>query len=236
MSVRLQKLLADAGVASRRASEAIITEGRVTVNGELVRLLGTKVDPDRDQVAVDGVRVRARKKIYAVLNKPRGFVCTRSDEQGRRTVMDLLPAEWAHVHPVGRLDRDTEGLLFLTNDGEFSLKITHPRHGLVKKYVATLPGRVDPGIFAIFQRGVLDQGERLRARGGRVIESSNTRSTVELELTEGRNREVRRLFASQGLEVQTLRRVQIGRIRLGELPAGKWRTLTAAEIKSLLGA
>src|SRR5689334_25314443 len=130
--VRLQKYLAEAGVASRRASEQIITEGRVAVNGKLVRELGTKVDPKHDRVVVDGQLVKPRRKIYIAFNKPRGVMSTRKDTEDRQTIHDLLPAEWRHLYSVGRLDRDSEGLIFLTNDGEFSLHLSHPRYGVTK--------------------------------------------------------------------------------------------------------
>jgi 23S rRNA pseudouridine2605 synthase len=232
--VRLQKFLADAGVASRRASEEIILAGRVEVNGRRVHELGGKVDPAHDRVTLDGVRLRPKRKLYVALNKPRGYICSRRDERERRTLGDLLPREWNNLYPVGRLDYDSEGLIFLTNDGEFSLRLTHPRYGVRKKYVATVSGRVEPEMLNRFTRGVTEGGERLKAEKARLLSANNTASVVELELGEGRNREVRRLFASQGLEVSRLVRTQIGKIKLGELPGGKWRTLTEAEIKSLL--
>jgi 23S rRNA pseudouridine2605 synthase len=232
--VRLQKFLAEAGVASRRASEQIILAGRVEVNGRAVRELGTKVDPARDRVTCDGAQVRPKRKMYVALNKPRGYICTRKDELARHTVGELLPREWDNLSPVGRLDCDSEGLIFLTNDGEFSLRLTHPRYGVRKKYVATVEGRVEPAMLKRFTSGVSHEGEQLRAEKARLISANNSTSVVELELGEGRNREVRRLFESQGLVVSRLVRTQIGKIKLGELPSSKWRTLTATEIKSLL--
>jgi len=232
--VRLQKFLADAGVASRRASEEIIRLGRVQINGHTVSELGSKVDPLHDRVTVDGQPVKARKKIYIVLHKPRGTVCSKKDEHARPTIYQLLPLEWAHLNSVGRLDYNTEGLLFLTNDGDFSLRLTHPRYGVHKKYVAVIEGNVGAEIIAVFRRGVWHQGEKLKIESGRVLSTSKAQSVVELDLAEGKNREVRRLFESQGLTVKRLQRVQVGKIKLGELRIGKWRTLTDAEIKSLL--
>jgi 23S rRNA pseudouridine2605 synthase len=232
--VRLQKFLAEGGVASRRASEQMILAGRVAVNGRAVRELGSKVDPARDRVTCDGAPVRPKRKLYVALNKPRGYVCTRRDELKRRTVGELLPREWSNLYPVGRLDYDSEGLLFLTNDGEFSLRLTHPRYGVRKKYLVTVAGRVQPEMLNRFIRGVSHEGERLRVEKARLLSANNSSSVVELELGEGRNREVRRLFESEGLAVDRLVRTQIGRIKLGELPSRKWRTLTEAEIKSLL--
>ncbi|HKP38259.1 MAG TPA: pseudouridine synthase [Pyrinomonadaceae bacterium] len=233
--MRLQKYLAEAGIASRRASEQIIVEGRVTVNGTVVRELGTKVDPRQDRVTVDGTPVKAKRKIYVALNKPRGVVCSRNDPSGRQTIGELLPAEWRHLYSVGRLDRDSEGLLFLTNDGEFSLRLTHPRYGVAKKYIVTLEGRVEPNVLDKLRVGVFDQGERLKAQKARMISASNKQSVLELELLEGKYREIRRMCDLLGLKVLRLQRVQIGKIKLGELKVGRWRTLTDGEIISLLG-
>jgi 23S rRNA pseudouridine2605 synthase len=235
VKVRLQKFLAEAGVASRRAGEKIILEGRVEVNGRAVRELGAKVDAG-DRVTLDGRPVRMKRKLYVALNKPRGYICSRSDELGRQTVGSLLPGEWSNLYPVGRLDRESEGLIFLTNDGDFSLRLTHPRYGVRKKYVATVTGRASPETAGKLTRGVQDAGDFLKAERARVLSANNSNSVVELELAEGRNREVRRMFASQGLEINRLVRTQIGKIKLGELPSGKWRTLTEPEIKSLLSS
>jgi pseudouridine synthase len=234
LNVRLQKYLAEAGIASRRASEKIITEGRVSVNGHVVSTLGAKVDPGRDKVLVDGQPLRIKRKLYLAVNKPTGYVCTRKDELGRKTVGDLLPKEWDNLYTVGRLDADSEGLIFMTNDGEFSLHLTHPRYGVRKKYVAVVTGRVESFVVKKFTDGVIYEGEKLKAEKAKVVSANNSNSVVELELAEGKNREVRRLFESQGLEVNRLARIQIGKIKLAELPVGKWRSLTEAEIKSLL--
>jgi len=231
---RLQKFLAEAGLASRRAGEQIILAGRVAVNGQVIRQLGAKVDPDHDKVTVDDQPVRAKRKVYLALNKPRGLVCSRKDELDRPTIYELLPKEWGHLHSVGRLDFNSEGLLFLTNDGEFSLHLTHPRYGVHKKYVAMVEGRVDLEMLRRFTRGLVYEGEKFKAEKARIVSSSHSQSIVELELAEGKYREVRRLFESQGRTVKRLQRIQVGKIKLGELRPGKWRTLTAAEIKSLL--
>jgi 23S rRNA pseudouridine2605 synthase len=232
--VRLQKFLADAGVASRRASEQFIREGRVSVNGEPVTELGKKVDPLHERVEVDGKPIRPKRKIYLALNKPRGLVCSKNDELGRATIYGLLPKEWGHLHSVGRLDFNSEGLLFLTNDGELSLRLTHPRYGIKKKYIATVDGRVDDEMLRVFERGIFSEGEKLKAEKARIISASRSQSVVELELAEGKYREVRRMFESQARTVKKLQRIQIGKIKLGELKPGKWRTLTEPEIKSLL--
>jgi pseudouridine synthase len=232
--VRLQKFLADAGVASRRSGEKMILDGRVAVNGNTVQELGTKVDPLHDHVSVDGKSVRVKKKLYVALNKPRGLVCSRNDELQRPTIYELLPKEWGHLHTVGRLDYNTEGLIFLTNDGEFSLRLTHPRYRVRKKYIATVEARVEDDLLGQFRQGVWHQGEKLKAEKARLVSGGQKLSVVELELSEGKNREVRRLFESQGMTVKRLERISIGKIKLGELRPGKWRTLTEPEIKSLL--
>ena len=232
--VRLQKFLADAGIASRRASEQIIAQGRVSVNGQPVAGPGVKVDPLHDEISVDGKSVRAKRKTYIALNKPRGLVCSRNDELGRPTIFDLLPKEWRHLHSVGRLDFNSEGLIFLTNDGELSLHLTHPRYGVRKKYVVTVDGRLDRELLRTLERGVFSEGEKLKAEKARLISGSNSQSVVELELAEGKYREVRRMFEMLGRTVKRLQRVQIGKIKLGELKIGKWRSLTESEIKSLL--
>jgi len=232
--IRLQKFLAEAGLASRRAGEKLILEGRVEVNGKTVRELGTRVDPLHDRVTLDGKPAQAKRKIYIALNKTRGLVCSRNDELGRPTIYDLLPREWAHLHSVGRLDFNSEGLIFLTNDGDFSLRLTHPRYGVRKTYIATVDGEVDGDMLAKFTRGVTFEGEKFKAEKTRLIASGGGQSVVELVLAEGKYREVRRLFDSQARTVTKLVRVQIGKIKLAELKPGKWRTLTEAEIKSLL--
>ena len=233
--VRLQKFLADAAVASRRAGEQFILDGRVEVNGQIVRLLGTKIDPAHDEVMVDGKAIRAKRKLYVALHKPRGCVCSHKDELNRPSIYQLLPKEWQQtVSSVGRLDYNSEGLLFLTNDGQFALRLTHPRYGVRKKYTATVDGPVEQELLEKFTRGVYHDGEKLRAEKAFLVSASKSQSVVELELSEGKNREVRRLFESQSLAVKRLQRTQIGKIKLGELKPGRWRTLTDVEIKTLL--
>jgi 23S rRNA pseudouridine2605 synthase len=232
--LRLQKFLADAGVASRRASEQIISEGRVTVNGQTVTTLGTRIDPAHDRVLVDGRPVKAKRKLYIALNKPPRYICTRSIEDDRPKIGDLLPKEWDNLFSVGRLDFLSEGLIFLTNDGDFALKLTHPRYGIIKTYVVTVDGKVENATMELFLKGVRHEGEMLKAQKAKIISATKSSSVVELELAEGKNREVRRMFESQNLAVRKLQRTRIGKIKLGELPLGKWRALTEPEIKSLL--
>lgn len=232
--VRLQKVLAQAGIASRRASERIIAAGRVRVNGAVVKEMGTKVEPGRDVVSVDEREVGRKSRRYIALHKPRGYICSRAADEDRQRIGDLLPKEWSDLFSVGRLDYQSEGLIFLTNDGDFCLKLTHPRYRIPKVYVAKIQGRVQPETVRKFTQGILSAGEKLQAARARLISANNTSSTVELELTEGKNREVRRLFEAENLTVERLQRVRIGPVKLGELPVGKWRALTEPEIKSLL--
>lgn len=233
MQVRLQKLLADAGIASRRASETFIAEGRVTVNGRKVTELGTKVDPDADHISVDGRPVKAKRKLYLAVHKPRGCICSRNDPENRPTLGELLPKEWNNLYSVGRLDFLSEGLIFFTNDGDFALKLTHPRYGIRKKYLATIKSEVTQEMASQMMKGIFHEGENLRAEKVRILKATGSGSVVELTLAEGKNREVRRLFEAQGLMVDKLQRTQIGPIKLGELPKGKWRSLSASEIKNL---
>lgn len=232
--VRLQKFVAEAGVASRRAAEGLIAEGRIAVNGRTVTTPGTKVDPEHDEVTLDGDPVRARKRLYVALHKPPGYLCTRNDPEQRRVVAELIPREWSHLHSVGRLDRASEGLLLLTNDGEFTLKLSHPRYGVRKIYFVIVAGLVTGEAVGRMTRGVRDGADFLKAQRARIHSANNTRSTLEIELTEGKNREVRRLLAACGFDVERLIRTAIGPLKLGDLPSGKWRSLTDGEIKSLL--
>jgi len=234
-TLRLQKVQAEAGVASRRGAEEVIRSGRVTVNGRVVTELGTRVDSVADELRVDGRPIRARRKVYLALNKPGDVVCTRKDERNRRTVLGRLEPEWARtLYSVGRLDKETEGLLLLTNDGEFCLRVTHPRYGVIKHYVVTVEGLATPALARRLTHGVVDRGEPLRARQACLLTANQSRSVLALELTEGRNREVRRLLQALGFRVEHLRRVRIGPVCLGELPLGRWRALTPAEVKALL--
>jgi 23S rRNA pseudouridine2605 synthase len=234
MQVRLQKFMAEAGVASRRACEQMIRAGKVTVNGSLASVLGTKVDPLHDRVCVDGIRLKAKRKLYLAVHKPRGVVCSRSDSPQRQIINDLLPREWKNVYTVGRLDRESEGLILMTNDGEFCLRVSHPRYGIRKTYQVTVEGRVGVELLRQLEKGVRSGGDLLQVNQTRLLKSNNSHSVLELELSEGKNREIRRLLEAFGFAVDRLVRIRVGSIRLGELPPGRWRTLTESEIKSLL--
>lgn len=232
MQERLQKILSAAGVCSRRASEAYLMAGRVTVNGAVAQL-GQQADPEHDDIRVDGVRLNTRPElVYYMLNKPRGYVTTVSDEQGRRTVMDLMTGVSERVYPVGRLDRDSEGLLLLTNDGALTQRLLHPRHEVSKEYRVTVSGPVD---------GAAERLCRVRDVGGlpirpaqvRVLTQTGDRAELSVTIHEGRNRQIRRMCAQCGLEVLRLRRVREHSLLLGDLPSGKWRPLTAEELEAL---
>jgi 23S rRNA pseudouridine2605 synthase len=232
---RLQKVLAAAGVASRRASEELIAAGRVTVNGEVAEL-GAKCDPSQDVVALDGERINVDPdRVYVLLNKPRGVVTTADDPHGRPTVVDLVQLP-QRLFPVGRLDQDTEGLLLLTNDGELTHRLLHPSYEVERTYVALVPGPVRKRALAQLREGVELEDGPARVQRIRVLEEERSKALVELVMTEGRKREVRRLFAAIGLTVERLARVAYGGVELGELRQGKWRFLTQAEISSLHAA
>ena len=235
--VRLQKLLAQAGLGSRRACEELISGGRVAVDGEVMTRLGTKVDPATAVIRVDGVRVTpASAQVYLALNKPVGVVSAMREPSGRPCVGDLLGDQRVRLFHVGRLDADTEGLLLLTNDGEFAHRVAHPSFVVAKTYVAEVTGRVRPQLAARLRAGVQLEDGPATADRVRLLESSATRSLLEIELHEGRNRIVRRLLASVGHPVQRLCRTAVGPVRLAGLPSGGIRDLTPVELGALLDA
>jgi 23S rRNA pseudouridine2605 synthase len=234
---RLQKILSQAGVASRRASEQLMLEGRVAVNGVTVRELGSKADPAHDDIRVDGRRIKVvQQHRYILLNKPRGYVTTRSDPQRRPTVIDLLHGVREYIYPVGRLDFDSEGLLLLTNDGDLAARLTHPRHGVARVYEARVLGIPDAHDIDRLARGVTIDGRptgpaqvALRPGGRR----GDDRATLIITIREGRNRQVRKMCDAIGHPVTHLKRVAIGPIRDAKLQVGRWRDLTAAEVEKL---
>jgi 23S rRNA pseudouridine2605 synthase len=233
--VRLQKVLANAGVASRRVSEQLIAEGRVRVNGAVVSELGSRIDPDNDLVDVDGVAVQLdTTKRYVMLNKPTGVVSTMKDEHGRPDLRRFT-ADWPErLYNVGRLDADTSGLLVLTNDGELAHVLAHPSFGVTKVYVAKVDGRVAPQAIARLTRGVELEDGPIAADRARLLDASGSTSLVELTLHSGRNRIVRRMMAEVGHPVVELVRRQFGPLHLGPLPAGRARELTKVERGALL--
>jgi 23S rRNA pseudouridine2605 synthase len=229
---RLQKILARAGFASRRGAEQLMLEGRVTRNGEAVRKLGTKADPERDDIRVDGVRVKApRGHVYLVLNKPKGVVSTRNDPERRQTVMDLVPAV-AGLFPVGRLDVTSEGLILLTNDGAFAERVAHPRYEVPRVYHAQVHRVPDAAALERLRQGVTVDGEFMAVDRARVIDSDNN-AWVELTLHEGKRHEVKRLLEAVGHPVSKLRRVAIGPVTSRGLEPGEFRALLPEEVEGL---
>ena len=235
---RLQKILSAAGVASRRLSEELIAQGRVSVNGKTVTELGTKADPSVDEIKVDGRRIKTeQKRRYILLNKPRGYITTRSDPQGRPTVMDLMKGVREYVYPVGRLDYDSEGLLILTNDGDLAARLTHPRHEVDKVYEARVKGVPDEHALDRLARGVTIDGRRTAPAKVRASEpfakGSGEQTIVEMSIHEGRQRQVRQMFDAVGHPVVRLKRVRIGPIEDPDIPPGHWRELTPQEVAKL---
>jgi 23S rRNA pseudouridine2605 synthase len=230
---RLQKILSQAGVASRRASEQLMLDGRVSVNGKTVLELGTKADASRDDIRVDGRRIKIPDRhLYLLVNKPRGYVTTRSDPQKRPTVLDLLAGVTDYVYPVGRLDFDSEGLLILTNDGDLAAKLTHPRHGVARVYEASVLGVPDEHDVRRLAKGVTIDGQRTGPAEVTAIGPSRLRITVH----EGRNRQVRKMCDAIGHPVTELRRIAIGPLRDNRLKLGAWRVLTTHEVERLRAA
>jgi 23S rRNA pseudouridine2605 synthase len=231
---RLQKILSRAGFASRRGAEKVMAEGRLTVNGRVVKELGTKADPERDDVRVDGVRVRPfAAPVYLVLFKPKGVVTTRHDPQGRPTVMDLVPRV-AGLFPVGRLDVTTEGLILLTNDGAFAERVAHPRYEVPRVYHAKVHRVPSTETLARLRRGVRVDGERMAVDRVRVLEQDQN-AWVEVTLHEGKHHEIKRLFEAVGHPVSKLKRVALGALTLRGLKPGQFRALTPHEVRSLAG-
>jgi len=233
--VRLQKLLATSGVASRRKCEELMLAGEVEVDGEIVTRLGTKVDPTTAVIRVSGKRLPpVSPNVYLVLNKPRGVVSTMSDPEGRPTLTDYVADRPERLFHVGRLDTDTDGLILLTNDGDFAQRLAHPSYEVEKTYVAEVAGAVDKGTVRTLLAGVTLEDGPVDVRRARVVSSTSERGIVELVIHEGRNRIVRRLLAEIGHPVQHLTRTAIGPVRIGNLRRGTLRELSADEVGSLL--
>lgn len=232
-TIRLQKHLSECGVASRRRAEELIENGAVRVNGRVARL-GDKVDPKRDKVTVRGKRVVAvREKVYIMLHKPRGYVTTVSDELGRKCVTDLVQDAGVRLFPVGRLDRDSEGLLFMTNDGAFANELTHPSKHVNKTYRVTVAGEVTEDLLERLRGGIVLDGRPTLPCDAFVIDRRADRTVLGFILREGRNRQIRRMCEAVGLEVLRLKRTEIAGVKLGMLPQGKWRPLNERELARL---
>ena len=232
MAERLQKLIAQAGLTSRRGAEELIRAGRVRVNGALA-VLGQTANPDSDEILVDGVPLSTQEKmVYIMLNKPRGYVTTASDEKGRKTVLELVTDVGERVWPVGRLDMFSQGLLLLTNDGNLTERLTHPSHGAEKVYQVRVTGNVDEALQVLRAPMELD-GRLLKPCRIRLLRRGEDSALLLFVITEGRNRQIRRMCNAAGLQVVRLRRIAEAGLKLGDLPEGKWRFLTPQEVESL---
>jgi pseudouridine synthase len=235
--MRLQKVLAAAGLGSRRHCEELIGEGRVEVDGEIVRRYGARVDPNRQIIKVDGKRIPASQDlVYLALNKPAGVLTTMSDDRGRRTISDLLGDQAERLYHVGRLDYETEGLMLLTNDGELAHRLMHPRHGVPKTYLADVPGPIPKDLGRRLMTGIELEDGVASADKFRVVQRAGARALVEITLHEGRKHIVRRLLAAAGHPVSRLVRTRVGPVALGDLRPGTSRPLTVAEVGDLYAA
>lgn len=231
---RIQKILAKAGIASRREAESMILEGRVAVNGQVVSMLGVKADPSVDHIRVDGKRLGGPEpKVVVLLNKPKGYVTTVRDPQGRPTVMDLLKHVKWRVYPVGRLDYDAEGLVLMTNDGDLAYRLSHPRFSVRRTYLAKVSGSPDMKGLTQLKKGVRLEDGAAKASSVFVLRQKEANSWIRIVVTEGRNHLVKRMFAAIGHPVLKLKRVEFGPFALGDLSVGQFRHLTAEERKDL---
>lgn len=234
--IRLQKYMADCGIASRRKSEELIASGKVKVNGKIASI-GDKVDPKKDKVSVEGQAVRAETEFrYIMLNKPRGFITTMSDERGRKCVAELVSDVGVRVFPVGRLDKDSEGLLLLTNDGEFANNLTHPSKHVPKTYRVTVRPAINEEILNHLMTGIMIDGRTTLPAQVKVLTQEPDRVVLEIVICEGRNRQIRKMCEAEGLTVARLKRTAVGPVKLGMLKQGAWRDLTPQELKSLRNA
>ena len=236
--VRLQKILADNAIASRRKAEDLIRNGSVKVNGKIATI-GDKADPTKDKIFVNGRKITAgssKNKYYIMLHKPRGYITTMKDEMGRKCVAELVRDFPARVYPVGRLDRESEGLLLMTNDGEFANKVTHPAQHVYKVYRVTVRPSIDDEQVTQLRNGMVIEGRKTAPAEVRIVQREEGRVVLEIILREGRNRQIRKMCEALGLDVARLKRIAIGQVKLGMLPQGKWRELSADEIRRLTAA
>ena len=234
MEERLQKILAKAGIASRRGAEELIRQGKVTVDGKVVTEMGYRLDPAEHKIAFEGKQISAEEeKIYLLLNKPQGYVTTLKDPQGRPIVTALLKEIKARVFPVGRLDFDTEGALILTNDGDFTQRILHPSFEIKRTYLATVAGHPSPKALHQLEEGIELEGKKTWPAKVRVVKKNKTSTTIETTIHEGRKRQVRKMFQAIGHRVLHLKRIAYGNLKLGALPTGEYRVLTPPEINQI---
>lgn len=231
MEVRLQKFLADCGIASRRKSEEIILSGRVEVDGVIVDTLGTKIDPDINKITVNGRTVKNIQNFrYILLHKPEGFITTAKEQFDRPSVLDLIEDCTERIYPVGRLDFDTSGLLLLTNDGDLTFKLTHPKHDIEKTYIARIVGVINNDAIESLKTGVYIDGYKTSPARVEILKRYENNTSVKIVIKEGKNRQVRKMFSAVGHEVVSLKRIATGNLTLGELKRGEYRDLTEDEI------
>lgn len=232
-SIRLQVALSHAGVASRRKVVSIIEEGRVSVGGKVIREKGYPVNPDKDEILVDGRKIKIRRKIYILLNKPKGMITSRYDPEGRKTVFNILPPEFSDLHPVGRLDRDTTGLLLLTNDGSLTYRLTHPKFEIRKKYRVVCKGRLTAKAKQRLERGMAIEGRRTSRAKVETVSAKRDTTELFIEIHEGRKRQIRKMFLFLRHPIKKLERVAYEFLNLGSLKSGEFRYLGINEVKQL---
>ncbi len=234
MIIRLNKFLSNAGVASRREADKLIVEGRIAVNNEVIQTLGAKIDDEKDIVTIDGKRIKSKDQFqYLIMNKPTGYLVTLKDPLQRPTVLDLIPNLKSRVFPVGRLDFDSEGLLLLTNDGELANRLMHPRYGIKKVYLVNVKNVPERSRLQILEKGIRIDGKKTAPAKVTLLKPGSKSALIRIELTEGRKREVRRMFEAIGHPVRDLKRIQFAELNLKNLKRGHWRYLTSNEVSNL---
>ncbi len=233
--MRLNKFLSNSGVASRRKSDELISQGKVFVNGKVVSELGLQINEKKDKVMVEGKQIKLPSSfVYIKLNKPKGYACTTADEKGRKTIYELIDTD-ERLFSIGRLDYDTEGLILLTNDGDFANKVAHPKYAIEKEYRVTIEGQIKESELAVLRKGVVVDGERMPSAKVEFLSEDDKFTKLSVVIDEGQNRQIRRMFEAIGKSIRLLKRVRIGQVRLGGLKRGDYRDLTEDELNSLVG-
>ena len=233
--MRLNKFLSNSGVASRRKSDELISQGKVFVNGKVVTELGLQINEKKDKVMVEGKQIKLPSSfVYIKLNKPKGYACTAHDEKGRKTIYELIDTD-ERLFSIGRLDYDTEGLILLTNDGDYANKVAHPKYAIEKEYRVTIEGQIKESELAVLRKGVVVDGERMPSAKVEFLSEDDKFTKLSVVIDEGQNRQIRRMFEAIGKSIRLLKRVRIGQVRLGGLKRGDYRDLTEDELNSLVG-
>lgn len=233
--MRLNKFLSNSGVASRRKCDELISQGKVFVNGKVVSELGLQINEKKDKVMVEGKQIKLPSSfVYIKLNKPKGYACTAADEKGRKTIYELIDTD-ERLFSIGRLDYDTEGLILLTNDGDFANKVAHPKYAIEKEYRVTIEGQIKESELAVLRKGAVIDGERMPSAKVEFLSADDKFTKLSVVIDEGQNRQIRRMFEAIGKSIRLLKRVRIGRVRLGGLKRGDYRDLTEDELNSLVG-